>query len=69
MAFMIHLQPERSFTERTPLEFEIGDMDGVMSAHFIPHFPHIMEVAYNPDVVSSGIVMGHLPNMALQQEK
>jgi hypothetical protein len=55
--FMIHLKPELPLNERTQLESEIGNMDGVMSAHFSPRHPHMMEVAYNPDVISSGVVL------------
>jgi len=55
--FLIHTQPELSPNERTHLESEIGGMDGVVSAHFSPRHPHMMEIAYNPDVVSSGAVL------------
>lgn len=67
--FMIHLQPELPMNERTQLEYEIGDMDGVMSAHFTPRSPHIMEVAYNPDVVSSGVVLGRVSQRGIAAGK
>lgn len=56
--FIIHLEPELPLDERDQLESEIGDMDGVMSAHFCSNHLHLMEVAYNPDVVSSSMVLG-----------
>ncbi len=67
--FMIHLQAELPPNERAQLESEISDMDGVMSAHFNSRYPHMMEVAYNPDVVSSGGVFGHVSQHGIVAEK
>lgn len=50
--FMIHLEPEIPMDQRMELETEIGGMNGVMSAHFSAR-PHLMEVAYDPDVINS----------------
>lgn len=67
--FMIHLQQELPWTERSQLESEIGDMDGVMSAHFSPRHPHMMEVAYNPDVVSSNVVLERVSQRGIVAQK
>lgn len=67
--FMIHLKPELPLNERTRLESEIGGMDGVMSAHFSPRHPHMMEVAYNPEVISSGVVLAHVNRRGIAAEK
>ena len=55
--FMIHLNPELPLVERNQLESEIADMDGVVSAHFSPNHPHMLEVAYNPDSVCSDALL------------
>ena len=67
--FMIHLKPELPQNERTLLESEIGEMDGVLSAHFSPSHPHLMEVAYNPDVVSSAVVLDYVSQRGIVAEK
>lgn len=67
--FIIHLEPELSLDERDQLETEIGDMDGVMSAHFSPRHPHLMEVAYNPDVVTSSVVLGNVSQHGIVAQK
>lgn len=67
--FIIHTKPELPLNERIHLESEIGDMDGVMSAHFSPRHHHMMEVAYNPDVVSSSLVMDHVSQRGIVAQK
>lgn len=67
--FMIHTKPELPVTARTQLESEIGEMDGVISAHFSPDYPHMMEVAYNPDIVTSSVVMEHVSQRGIAAEK
>ena len=67
--FIIHTEPELPLSERFQLESEIGDMDGVMSAHFSPRHHHMMEVAYNPDVVSSGVVLGRVSRRGIVAQK
>lgn len=67
--FMIHLQPELPWAERSQLESEIGDMDGVMLAHFSPRYPHMMEVAYNPDVISLNVVLERVSQRGISWRK
>jgi len=67
--FMLHLKPELPWYERIQLESEIGDMDGVMSAHFSLRYPHLMAVAYNPDVISSGAVLQHVSQRGFPAQK
>lgn len=67
--FMIHLKPELHLNERAELEAEIGDMNGVMSAHFSPGHPHLMEVAYDPDVVTSNTLMGRVSERGIEAHK
>lgn len=67
--FMIHLKTELPWFERIQLESEIGEMDGVMSAHFNSRHPRLMAVAYNPDVVSSGVVLQHVSQHGIPAQK
>ena len=55
--FVIHLNPELPLSVRTQLESEIGEMDGALSAHFSQRHPHMMEVAYDPEVSSSNVLL------------
>lgn len=67
--FMIHLKPELPQNERNQLESEIAEMEGVLSAHFSSRHLHLMEVAYNPDVVSSGVVLERVSQRGIAAEK
>lgn len=66
--FMIHLKPELPMSQRMQLESEIGDMNGVMSAHFSSR-PHLMEVAYDPDIVNSDELMGCVSRHGIVAQK
>lgn len=67
--FMIHLKPELPLSERVQLESELGDMDGVMSAHFSSHHSHVMEVAYDPDVVTANVLMECVSEHGIEAHK
>lgn len=67
--FMIHLKPELPPHERAQLESEISNMDGVMSAHFSSDHPHLMGIAYNPDVISSDVVLGCVSQHGIEAQK
>jgi hypothetical protein len=67
--FLIHLKPDLPLNERARLEAELGDMDGVMSAHFSSNHPHVMEVAYDPDVVTAQVLMGHIGEHGIEAHK
>ena len=66
---MIHLKPELPLNERTQLESELGDMEGVMSAHFSPRHTHMLEVAYDPDVVTASVLMGRVGEHGIEAHK
>ncbi len=58
--FVIHIHDELSTTARAALESEIGDREGVISAHFSHDHPHLLNIAYNPDATSSGVLLQHV---------
>ncbi|MBZ0106426.1 MAG: hypothetical protein K8H84_12450 [Sulfuricella denitrificans] len=67
--FMIHLKTELPLDQRAQLESEMCDLEGVMSACFSPSHPHMMEVTYNPDVVSSSMVMDQVSQRGIVAQK
>lgn len=54
---LIHLHPELSSDQRGKIEATLGDCNGVVSAHFNPERIHLLTVAYNPDLISSGKIL------------
>lgn len=67
--FTIHTKPELPENERTELEIEIREMDGVMAACFSSSHPNMMEVAYDPDVVTSSVVMECVSQRGISAKK
>ena len=67
--FMIHLKPELPPDERIQLESEICDLDGVMTACFSARHPHMMEITYDPEVVTSSVVMECVIQRGIAAEK
>ena len=54
----VHLHPESSCDDRDKVEEELRAQDGVISVHFNDEeHPHIMIVAYNPEAVSSDVLL------------
>lgn len=54
--------PER---DRVNIERDLQGCDGVVSAHFSPRHAHMLEVAYNPHVVTTATLRGHLVERGL----
>ena len=54
----VHLHPESSCDDRDKIEQELRAHDGVISVHFnAEEHPHAMIVAYNPEAVSSDVLL------------
>ncbi len=57
----VHLHPESSCDDRDKVEQGLRSHDGVISVHFNDEeHPHIMLVAYNPEAVSSEVLLGEI---------
>ncbi|MDP2829254.1 MAG: hypothetical protein Q8O37_11690 [Sulfuricellaceae bacterium] len=67
--FMINVHPDLAEGRRLELENEMGEMDGIFSAHFSPVSHHMLEVAYNPDVVSSSNIMAFVGSRGIEAGK
>lgn len=55
--FVIHVHTDLPAPERDKLAAEIGEQDGVVSAHFSPEHTHLLNVAYNPEATSSDALL------------
>jgi hypothetical protein len=62
---LFHIPADLPAGVRTNIERDLQGCDGVLSAHFSPDHPHMLEVAYNPQTVTSGTLRGHLTERGL----
>lgn len=67
--FLINVQPELPADQRSSLESEINKVDGVVSACFSPGHPHMLEITYNPDVVTSSDVLARVGKRGIAANK
>ena len=67
--FLINVHPELPDDKRSELASEIHDVDGVVSASFSPGHPHLLEVVYNPDVVTSSAVLARVSQHGIDAKK
>ena len=59
--FVVHLHPQSSRDDRETIENELRALDGVLSVRFDqPDHPHAVIVAYNPDAITSEMVLGEI---------
>jgi hypothetical protein len=62
---LFHIPADLPVPERTNIERDLQGCDGVISAHFNPRLPHMLEVAYNPDAITTDTLRGHLSERGL----
>jgi hypothetical protein len=62
---LFHVPADLPLRDRTNIESDLQGCDGVVSAHFSPGHPHLLEVAYNPQAVTSRTLHGHLTERGL----
>jgi hypothetical protein len=62
---LFHVPADLPAIDRANIEQDLQGCDGVVSAHFSPGHPHMLEVAYNPQTVTSGTLRGHLTERGL----
>ena len=59
--FVVHLHPESSGDDRETIEKELRALNGVVSVHFDQeNHPHAVIVAYNPDAITSEMVLAEI---------
>lgn len=62
---LFHVPADLPVIDRANIERDLQGCDGVISAHFSHGRPHLLEVAYNPQTVTSGTLRGHLTERGL----
>lgn len=63
---LIHVPADLEPRERVHIERDLQGCDGVLSAHFVPNRPHLLEVAYNPRAITTGELREHLSDRGLK---
>jgi hypothetical protein len=62
---LFHVPANLPMDDRVNIERDLQGCDGVISAHFSPAYPHMLEVAYNPETVTTGTLREHLTERGL----
>jgi hypothetical protein len=63
---LFHVPADLKSQERSNIERDLQGCDGVVSAHFVPKQPHMLEVAYNPKLVTTSTLREHLYERGLK---
>ena len=63
---LFHIPASLEMQERSHIERDLQGCDGVLSAHFVPDRPHMLEVAYNPMTITTGTLREHLNERGLR---
>lgn len=63
---LFHIPASLEQLERSHIERDLQGCDGVLSAHFVPQRPHMLEVAYNPQAITTGELREHLNERGLR---
>jgi hypothetical protein len=63
---LFHVPASLEKQERSDIERDLQGCDGVLSAHFVPDRPHMLEVAYNPMTINTGTLREHLNERGLK---
>jgi len=63
---LFHIPADLEPQDRNNIERDLQGCDGVLSAHFVPKRPHMLEVAYNPNRVTTSTLREHLRERGLR---
>ena len=63
---LFHVPASLEKQERSDIERDLQGCDGVLSAHFVPDRPHMLEVAYNPMTITTSTLREHLNERGLR---
>lgn len=66
---MLHVPADLAARERNNIERDIQGCDGVVSVHFSKVNAHMLEVAYDPQVVDSETLRRHIAERGLEVTK
>jgi hypothetical protein len=62
---LFHIPANLPAGDRANIERDLQGCDGVISAHFSMRHPHMLEIAYNPEAVTTQTLRGHLAERGL----
>lgn len=62
---LFHIPADLPAVLRGNIERDLQGCDGVISAHFSPGHPHMLQVAYDPYTVTSETLRGHITERGL----
>ena len=62
---LFHVSANLPAQQRSDIERDLQGCDGVVSAHFSPEHPHMLEVAYNPMAITTRTLREHLNERGL----
>jgi len=54
---LIHIHPELSVEQRTKVEEDVSNQNGVVSVHFSPEHQHELTIAYDPQSITSETIL------------
>jgi len=54
---LIHIPPELSVEQRTKIEEDVSNQNGVVSVHFSPEHQHELTIAYDPQSITSEAIL------------
>ena len=66
---LFHVPADLSTKDRTDIERDIQGCDGVVSVHFSTQHQHMLEVAYNPQVIDTETLRKHVSERGLEVSK
>ncbi len=66
---MLHIPADLSARDRDNIERDIQGCDGVVSVHFSKIDAHLLEVAYDPQVIDSDTLRKHVSERGLAVTK
>jgi hypothetical protein len=63
---LFHVPADLDAKDRLNIEHDLQGCDGVISAHFVPERPHMLEVAYDPMTINTSTLRQHLNERGLE---
>ena len=66
---MFHVPADLSVRDRDNIEHDIQGCEGVVSVHFSTQHPHMLEVAFDPQVVDTETLRKHVSERGLEVSK
>ncbi len=66
---MFHVPADLSAKDRANIERDIQGCDGVVSAHFSRADAHMLEVAFNPQLIDTEMLRRHVSERGLAVSK